>query len=74
MTSTNADSSCNALIEVFAHFGFLEQLVSDNGPPFDSAAVAEFVDTIKSDTLEVLHITLNPTAKLNDLCRRLKMR
>ena len=40
LTSTNADSTCNALLDVFAHFGFQEQLVSDNGPPFDSAAFA----------------------------------
>ena len=42
LTSTNADSTCNALLDVFAHLGFPEQLVSDNGPPFDSAAFAEF--------------------------------
>ena len=42
MTSTNADSTCNALLDVFARFDLKEQLVSDNGPPFDSAAFAEF--------------------------------
>ena len=42
MTSTNADCTCNALLDVFAHFSFPEKLVSDNGPSFDSAAFAEF--------------------------------
>ena len=73
LTSTNADSTCHALLDVFAHFSFPEQLVSDNGPHFDDAAFAEFCPHKKSDTLKVLHITLSPTAKLNGLWKVLKM-
>ena len=42
LTTTTFDSTCNALLEIFSHFGLPEQLVSDNGPPFDSSAFAQF--------------------------------
>ena len=42
LTTTTAAATCNALLKVFSHFGFPEQLVSDNGPPFDSADLSRF--------------------------------
>jgi len=42
LTTTTASSTTNALLEVFSHFGLPEQLVSDNGPPFDSYDFAVF--------------------------------
>lgn len=42
LSTTTANSTCSALLEVFAHFGFPEQIVSDNGPPFNSEDFASF--------------------------------
>jgi transposase InsO family protein len=43
MKRTNAESTINALSNIFTRYGFPEQIVSDNGPPFQSTEYAEFL-------------------------------
>ena len=43
MTSTTAQHTIEALRSVFSHYGFPEQLVSDNGPQFTSDEFARYM-------------------------------
>lgn len=43
MRSTNAASTVNALSNLFTRYGFPEQVVSDNGPPFQSREYGDFL-------------------------------
>lgn len=43
MRSTNAATTISALSNLFTRYGFPEQVVSDNGPPFQSREYAEFL-------------------------------
>ena len=43
MNTTTADSTINALRNIFARYGLPIQVVSDNGPPFQSAEYEEFL-------------------------------
>ena len=45
LTTTTANSTCNAVLDVFSHFGSPEQIVLDNGPPVDSTDFASFCRT-----------------------------
>ena len=42
MKSTNAEATCDVLRDLFARFGLVEQIVSDNGPPFQSETFSVF--------------------------------
>ena len=37
MKTTTAEATANAMRNIFARYGFLKQIVSDNGPAFQSA-------------------------------------
>ena len=41
--TTTADSTINAMRNIFARYGLPTQVVSDNGPPFQSAEYEEFL-------------------------------
>ena len=43
MKTTTADSTINAMRNIFARYGLPTQVVSDNGPPFQSAEYEEFL-------------------------------
>ena len=43
MTTTTADSTTNAMRNIFARYGLPTLVVSDNGPPFQSAEYEEFL-------------------------------
>ena len=43
MKTTTADSTINAMRNIFARYGLPAQVVSDNGPPFQSAEYEEFL-------------------------------
>ena len=43
MTTTTADSTINAMHNIFARYGLPTQVVGDNGPPFQSAEYEEFL-------------------------------
>ena len=43
MKTTTADSTINAIRNIFARYGLPTQVVSDNGPPFQSAEYEEFL-------------------------------
>ena len=43
MSTTTAESTTNALRSIFARFGLPEQIVSDNGPPFQSSVYELFL-------------------------------
>ena len=43
MKTTTADSTINAVRNIFARYGLPTQVVSDNGPPFQSAEYEEFL-------------------------------
>lgn len=45
LSTTTANSTINALLDVFSHFGYPEQIVFDYGPPFDSSYFAGFCNT-----------------------------
>lgn len=47
LTKTNASVTSNALLKVFSHYGLPEQLVPDNGPPFDRYYFAVFYSSNK---------------------------
>ena len=40
---TTADPNINAMRNIFARYGLLTQVLSDNGPPFQSAEYEEFL-------------------------------
>ena len=42
MKTTAAEATANAMRNVFARYGLPQQIVSDNGPPFQSAEYEEF--------------------------------
>ena len=43
MRTTNAEATINALRTIFARYGLPQQIVSDNGPPFQSAEYEDFL-------------------------------
>ena len=43
MKTTTAEATANALRNIFARYGLPKQIVSDNGPPFQSAEYEEFL-------------------------------
>ena len=43
MKTTTAEATANAMRNIFARYGFPKQIVSDNGPPFQSAEYEEFL-------------------------------
>ena len=43
MKTTTAEATANAMRNVFARYGLPQQIVSDNGPPFQSAEYEEFL-------------------------------
>ena len=43
MKTTTADTTINAMHNIFARYGVPTQVVSDNGPPFQSAEYEEFL-------------------------------
>ena len=43
MKTTTVGATCNALHSVFARYGLPAQIVSDNGPPFQSVEYSEFL-------------------------------
>ena len=43
MKTTTADSTINAMRNIFSRYGLPTQVVSDNGPPFQSAEYEEFL-------------------------------
>ena len=43
MKTTTAEATTNAMRSIFARYGLPNQIVSDNGPPFQSAEYQEFL-------------------------------
>ena len=43
MKTTTAEATANAMRNIFARYGLPKQIVSDNGPPFQSAEYEEFL-------------------------------
>lgn len=43
MKTTTAEATANAMRNIFARYGLPKQIVSDNGPPFQSAEYKEFL-------------------------------
>ena len=57
MPSTTTTKTIEVLRQVFACYGFPEQLVSDNGPQFISKEFAVFLKLNGINTFEVYHTT-----------------
>jgi len=50
MKTTTAEATANAMRNIFARYGLPKQVVSDNGPPFQSAEYGEFLRWHPEDT------------------------
>jgi transposase InsO family protein len=61
VTSTAAGETTQVLRSIFTTWGLPEELVSDNGPPFNSVAVAEFLrrNHVKNKLTPVYHPSSN---------------
>jgi len=65
MTSTTADRTVDVLRQLFSDYGFPEQVVSDNGPPFNSEEFAIFMaqNGIKHTLVPPYHPASNGAAE-----------
>ena len=72
VTSTKADKVLPALSEIYATYGNPEVQISDNGPPFNSAQMHDFVTSksIKLQKAPPLHPSSNPVERLCVLWER----
>ena len=70
MTSTTAQHTIEALRSVFSHYGFPEQLVSDNGPQFTSDEFACYMKETRVKHILCSPYTIHPLmASQNDSYR-----
>lgn len=60
MKTTNAEATVNAMRCMFARYGLPEQVVSDNGPPFQSTEYGDFL--IKNGIQRVLVSPYHPSS------------
>jgi len=68
MRTTTADSVINKLDGTFALYGLREKMKTDNGPPFDSKKLAEF---LKAKESSIHHRKITPVHPLsNAKCER----
>lgn len=68
MGTTNLEVTTNVMCCIFARYGLLEQVISDNGPPFQSAEYRDFL--VQNGTQRVLVSPYNfdrQIVKRNDL-------
>ena len=69
MKTTTADSTINAMRNIFVRYGVPTQVVSDNGPPFHSA---EYEEVLRQNGIqEILVSPYHPSSMgwLSGLCR-----
>ena len=60
MKTTTADSTINALRNIFARYGLPTQVVSDDGPPFQSAEYEQFLG--QNDIQRILVSSSHPSS------------
>ena len=65
MKTTTAEATSNAMRNIFARYGLPKQIVSDNGPPFQSAEYKEFLrqNGIKRMLVSLYHPSSNGLAE-----------
>ena len=60
LNSTTSSSVITHLKSIFARFGIPAEMISDNGPQFNSQEMTEFSETYGLDILQQVHITPKP--------------
>ena len=69
MKTTTAEATGNAMHNIFARYGLPKQIVSDNGPPFQSAEYEEF--SRQNGIQKVLVSLYHPSSNgLSGLCKQ----